>query len=76
MSYNNWISNVKFASFQRNFKEIRQLFYFIRFERTASEDITIEDIEVKKGTVVTASAWVIHRDPEVWENPMDFDPDR
>lgn len=47
-----------------------------RFDRMAAEDITIQDIQVKKGTAVTVSAWTIQRDPEVWENPMEFDPDR
>ena len=42
----------------------------------AAQDVTIKDIHVKKGTAVTTSAWVIQRDPEVWENPEDFDPDR
>lgn len=47
-----------------------------RFEREARESVTINDIYVEKGTMVTASAWVIHRDPEVWENPEEFYPDR
>jgi len=48
----------------------------IRFERVASQDITVRDIFVPKGTVVTASNWVIHRDPNIWENPEDFVPER
>ncbi|XP_067948027.1 cytochrome P450 3A29-like [Watersipora subatra] len=47
-----------------------------RFDRIASEDVTIRDIFIEKGTAVTASAWVIQRDPEVWENPEEFEPDR
>lgn len=47
-----------------------------RFDRVATEDITIQGVQILKGTVVTASPWVIHRDPEIWEDPETFDPDR
>ncbi|XP_067950116.1 cytochrome P450 3A29-like isoform X2 [Watersipora subatra] len=47
-----------------------------RFDREASEDVTIKDIFIKKGTAVTASGWAIHRDPEIWRDPEDFEPDR
>ncbi|XP_067948926.1 cytochrome P450 3A24-like isoform X2 [Watersipora subatra] len=47
-----------------------------RFDRVATEDINIQGIYVKKGTVVTVSPWVIHRNPDIWENPERFDPSR
>ena len=50
--------------------------FLCRFDRYANQDFTVRGIQVKKGTIVTASTWVIHKDPEIWENPDDFDPDR
>jgi len=48
----------------------------IRFDREATKDITIQGIPIKKGSAVTVSPWVVHRDPEYWPNPLEFDPDR
>jgi len=42
----------------------------------AAEDMVVKGIKVKKGTAVTAGTWVLHRDPEIWENPEDFEPGR
>ena len=50
--------------------------YLGRFDRVASEDVTVQGIQVKKGTVVTASPWVIHRNSDIWEDPETFEPDR
>ena len=50
--------------------------YLGRFDRVASEDVTVQGIQVKKGTVVTASPWVIHRNSDIWEDPETFKPDR
>lgn len=38
--------------------------------------MTIRGITVPKGTMMTASGYALHMDPEVWENPEEFDPDR
>jgi steroid 17alpha-monooxygenase/17alpha-hydroxyprogesterone aldolase len=39
-------------------------------------DSTIGPYQVPKGTTVLLNIYAIHQDPEVWENPMDFNPDR
>ncbi|KAL8477010.1 hypothetical protein ACS0TY_029350 [Phlomoides rotata] len=41
-----------------------------------SEDIRVGEYDVPRGTIVFINAWAIHRDPEVWEDPMSFKPER
>jgi cytochrome P450 len=31
---------------------------------------------VRKGTLVTVSPWVTHRNPKLWPDPLRFDPER
>nr|WAU86926.1 birch protein [Betula platyphylla] len=31
---------------------------------------------IPKGSRVFVNVWAIHRDPSIWENPLDFDPER
>ena len=50
--------------------------YFCRFDREATKDITVRGIPIRKGMAVTVSPWVIHRDPEFWQDPLEFNPDR
>lgn len=45
-------------------------------ERQANEADVIAGYRVEKDTVVGVSAYLIHRDPEYWENPEGFDPER
>jgi len=44
--------------------------------RAALEDCEILGYQVKKGNWVAVSPMVAHRDPDVFENPLEFDPDR
>lgn len=44
--------------------------------RMALCDDRIGDIEVKKGTQVVSSSWVLHRHPKLWRDPDVFDPRR
>ncbi|XP_021291672.1 cytochrome P450 98A8-like [Herrania umbratica] len=41
-----------------------------------SEDCTVGTYAIPKGCRVFVNAWAIHRDPSVWENPLEFNPDR
>ena len=47
-----------------------------RIDRQASEDVVVKGITINKGTCVTTDAWVIHRDPELWDDPETYNPDR
>jgi cytochrome P450 len=44
--------------------------------REAMEDCSIAGVEIRKGTNVFASTWVLHRDPRFFTNPETFDPAR
>ncbi len=44
--------------------------------REALVDTVIGDYEIKAGTTVVMSQWVMHRHPDYWENPTLFNPDR
>nr|AVX32606.1 cytochrome P450 VoCYP81Q5 [Valeriana officinalis] len=42
----------------------------------SSEDFKLGEYDVPKGTIVLINAWAIHRDPNVWDDPTSFNPDR
>ncbi|SLN57414.1 cytochrome P450 [Oceanibacterium hippocampi] len=44
--------------------------------RDALDDDVIDGVPVPKGTIMTVQIWLAHRNPEVWEEPERFDPDR
>lgn len=44
--------------------------------RTAARDATVDGYEVPAGCEVLTSPYIIHTDPEVWPDPLRFDPDR
>ncbi|KAJ4974610.1 hypothetical protein NE237_007784 [Protea cynaroides] len=42
----------------------------------AMEDCTLSGFTIPKGTRVLVNVWKIHRDPRVWSNPLEFQPER
>uniref|UniRef100_A0A5B6YT38 Putative CYP81Q32 n=1 Tax=Davidia involucrata TaxID=16924 RepID=A0A5B6YT38_DAVIN len=42
----------------------------------ASSDCTIGGYDVPRDTILLVNAWAIHRDPEVWDDPTSFKPER
>jgi len=44
--------------------------------RVAKEDVMIGDVKIKKGTIVAANPYLVHRSGFYWEDPKSFDPDR
>lgn len=45
-------------------------------QREASKDITIDGLTIKKGVVVIVNSWLLHRDPDIWHEPENFNPER
>lgn len=43
--------------------------------RGCEEETVYKDIRFPKGVDVNIPTYVLHRDPEVWENPLEFNPD-
>lgn len=50
----------------------------IRYDREAAEDYTLANtgITIPKGTLVTFSAYSVHHNPNLFDNPFDFKPER
>ncbi|XP_071731720.1 cytochrome P450 736A117-like [Rutidosis leptorrhynchoides] len=44
--------------------------------RVASQDVKVMGYDVAKGTTVLINAWTIARDPNVWDEPNEFRPER
>ena len=44
--------------------------------RAALQDMSIDGFTVRKGEVVLMAPWLLHRDPRLFDRPLDFDPDR
>lgn len=42
----------------------------------ASDDCTIGGYDVPRGTIVLVNAWAMHRDPTLWDDPLNFKPER
>lgn len=44
--------------------------------REPTTDVTIDGYDIPEGTVIGLPQWVVHRDPEWWEAPERFRPER
>jgi cytochrome P450 len=44
--------------------------------REFSENCTLGNFQVKKGTRLITNLWKIHTDPNVWPDPLEFNPER
>ncbi|KAL0542166.1 hypothetical protein IC582_022259 [Cucumis melo] len=44
--------------------------------RVSSKTTTLEGYTIPKGSTIYFNVWAIQRDPKVWENPLDFMPER
>ncbi|XP_059298632.1 5-OH-xanthotoxin synthase-like [Lycium ferocissimum] len=44
--------------------------------RESMRKSTLEGYEIQPGTIIHVNSWAIARDPEIWENPEEFIPER
>ncbi|KAL8245536.1 hypothetical protein R6Q59_011794 [Mikania micrantha] len=44
--------------------------------RSPSKACVVGGHTIPKGSIVLLNAWAIHRDPNYWDNPLEFNPDR
>ncbi|CAJ2678516.1 unnamed protein product [Trifolium pratense] len=44
--------------------------------RKSMEDIKLDGYDIAAGTQVIVNAWAIARDPSIWEEPLEFKPER
>ncbi|GMH01441.1 hypothetical protein Nepgr_003280 [Nepenthes gracilis] len=42
----------------------------------SSQDCEIARFNIPEGTMLLGNAWAIHRDPNLWEDPTTFKPER
>nr|QWK52375.1 cytochrome P450 81D8-2 [Isatis tinctoria] len=42
----------------------------------ASEDCKVGGYDMPRGTILLTNAWAIHRDPQLWDDPTSFKPER
>lgn len=59
------------------FKETLRLYPPVGFfARENTQETTMRDKTIVKGSSVVVSPWLIHRHPDFWDNPNGFNPDR
>ena len=46
------------------------------FSRTAKEDVVVENKNIPRGTEIGIFVYALHRNPEYWDDPDDFIPER
>ncbi|CAM8909561.1 unnamed protein product [Rhodiola kirilowii] len=46
------------------------------FPRCPSQETQVGNYTVPEGVRIFINAWAIHRDPTIWENPLEFKPER
>ncbi|KZV33807.1 hypothetical protein F511_30818 [Dorcoceras hygrometricum] len=44
--------------------------------RQSSRDSIVAGYQIPAGTLLTINLWKVHRDPSVWSDPLEFNPDR
>jgi cytochrome P450 len=44
--------------------------------RMLNKDVTVDGYRLEAGTMAVVSFYAMHRDPQLWDHPLTFDPDR
>ena len=55
---------------------ITSMFVYFRVDREAMEETIVNGITVPKGMIVQIPIAALHNDPDVWDDPEKFDPER
>nr|XP_027060736.1 cytochrome P450 81D1-like [Coffea arabica] len=42
----------------------------------SSDDCKIGGYNILRGTILLVNAWAVHRDPNIWDDPTSFKPER
>lgn len=50
--------------------------FFFRTDRHVEKDMTVNGYKIPKNAEIMIPIHAIHRDPEFWEEPDKFDPER
>ena len=54
----------------------RKYFYLARNARICEKETTINGLTIPKGMAVNVPAYALSHDPEYWDKPEEFDPER
>ncbi|VVA12001.1 PREDICTED: cytochrome P450 [Prunus dulcis] len=66
------------ADLQNVINETQRLYPPVRLlvPHEASKDCVVGGFDVPRHTMLVINSWAIHRNPEVWEDPTEFRPQR
>ncbi|GAB4849006.1 hypothetical protein Ancab_003818 [Ancistrocladus abbreviatus] len=48
----------------------------LNLQRISTQACEVNDFYIPKNTRLSVNIWAIGRDPDIWDNPLDFNPDR
>lgn len=74
LDYEN-VNQLKFLDMCVN-ESLRLYVPIARNSRIAEEDITIKGVTIPKGCIVVIPLYALSHDPEYWDDPMEFNPER
>ncbi|XP_023238548.1 cytochrome P450 3A29-like [Centruroides sculpturatus] len=74
----NYSTVQKLQYLDQAFKEILRLYppVYLFVDREANEDVVYGDIFIPKGMIVQVPSFLLHRDPDYWDRPEEFRPER
>ncbi|XP_027118207.2 cytochrome P450 81Q32-like [Coffea arabica] len=76
---NNWKSKGLYRpNHQRDYTETFRLYpaASMLVPHESSDDCEIGGYNIPRGTILLVNAWAVHRDPNVWDDPIHFKPER